>query len=315
MRLITLFLLLLCWGCNSSAPSTSHFFEKNGKIKVLSTTAIIDDMVGRVGGEYIDHIPLIYGEIDPHSYELVKGDDEKLHFAELIVGNGLNLEHGASLRAQLYNHKNVLLLGEEIKKQHPESILYVGNDVDPHIWMDVRLWSSSIDSLVEALSQLDPDHAADYRKNGQALYEEMANVDRDIYKELQAVPADVRYLVTSHDAFNYFARAYLIENGEWKERFIAPEGLAPEGQLSTQDIQRVVDHLLQYQIRVVFPESNVSRDALKKITSACQHKGLNVKISPGPLYGDAMGSSASYIEMMRHNSSILFREFMDEVRR
>src|SRR5579871_5638784 len=92
--------LLFLWGCsNSTAPSAMDpWVEQNGKLKVLSTTAMIDDVVRQIGRERIDHLPLIMGEIDPHSYELVKGDDEKLSMATLIFFNGLGLEHGASLR-------------------------------------------------------------------------------------------------------------------------------------------------------------------------------------------------------------------------
>ena len=138
----------------------------------------------------------------------------------------------------------------------------------------------------------------------------MLQAHLEVEQELHQVPADKRYLVTSHDAFHYFTRAYLREEAAWEERCVAPEGLAPEGQLSCRDIQRVVDHLCQHKIAVVFPESNVSRDALKKITSSCGHK---VRICSAPLYGDAMGmpgsGADSYLGMIRHNAKVLGEEW------
>ena len=305
--ILTIFLIFL-FGCSQThSPS---WFEKNDKIKVLSTTAMIDDLVGEIGGEHVDHRALIVGEVDPHSYELVKGDDEKIAFAHIVIGNGLNLEHGASLRYQLKQHRHVVFLGEEIQKRVPQNILRVEDSLDPHVWMDISLWAEGVDPIVAALILEDPTHAEDYKQNGEKLKQKMLQTHREIQQELRRVPAEKRFLVTSHDAFHYFTRAYLQEDSSWEERCVAPEGLAPEGQLSCQDIQRVVDHLCQHKIAVVFPESNVSRDALKKITSSCAHK---VRICSAPLYGDAMGMPGSeadnYLGMIRHNAKVLGEEW------
>lgn len=311
-------------GCS---PDASHsrkvspfesWMANNGKIKVLSTTGMIDDLVGKIGGDRVDHLPLIIGEIDPHSYELVKGDDEKLSSAQIIFSNGLGLEHGASLRYRLEHHPNSIALGNEIRKLYPDSIIKVGRDIDPHIWMDISLWALAIDPIVSTLSQIDPLHAELYKKNGEALRVVMREADREIYKGLQEIPSNKRFLVTSHDAFNYFTRHYLADdeeraNGSWKKRFDAPEGLAPEGQLSSKDIQHIIDYLCLYQIRVLFPESNVSRDSLRKIASACLEKGIEIRISREVLYGDAMGSPGSdadtYLKMIAHNAAVLEREW------
>jgi manganese/zinc/iron transport system substrate-binding protein len=292
--------------------------QDNGKLKVLSTTAIVDDLVSMVGQDRIDHLPLIIGEIDPHSYELVKGDDEKFLIADIVFANGLGLEHGASLRYRLESHENVVALGDEIYKQCPECILKADLQYDPHCWMDVSLWARAVDPIVAALSAADPEGAEVYQRNGQAVYLAMLQADQEIAEHLKAIPSSKRYLVSSHDAFNYFTKRYLAEPSEegWQNRFAAPEGLAPEGQLSVSDIQKVIDHLGLYQIGVVFPESNVSRHSLKKIISACQSKGLQVRIADDILYGDAMGSPGSdadtYLKMIWHNVHALEKEWIDE---
>jgi manganese/zinc/iron transport system substrate-binding protein len=324
----TICLSLLCclglFGCSksSSEPHTSAFeswMNDNGKIKILSTTAMIDDLVGQVGRDKIDHLALIVGEIDPHSYELVKGDDEKLSYAHVVFCNGLGLEHGASLRYRLETHPNAVALGNEVQKKYPEQILMVGGQRDPHIWMDVFLWSKTIDPIVEALSKCDPEHAEFYKKNGEELRQQMLNIDQEIFNRLQAVSPNKRFLVTSHDAFNYFTRRYLATVAErasfeaWKDRFAAPEGLAPDGQLSAADIQKIINFLCHHSIGVVFPESNVSKDSLKKIVNACREKGLSVKISQEVLYGDAMGSidsdAGTYLKIMLHNAEAIAKEW------
>lgn len=318
LHLIAACLLLSLAGCScddrsSHVQALRQWMMPNGKLKVLSTTAMINDLVKEVGGENIDGLTLIIGELDPHSYQLVKGDDEKLVFADLIFFNGLGLEHGPSLQSFLLNQFKAVALGDKIKNSDSALILSYKGQLDPHIWMDVSLWAKSVDHIVEALSQKNPAHAETFRLNGQKLVQKMMEEHINIRKELQAIPAEKRYLVTSHDAFNYFTRAYLAEDGEntalWQKRFAAPEGLAPDSQLSTTDIQEIINHLKNYHIRVIFPESNVSRDSIRKIVQASREKGMDVAIATVPLYADAMGKEGSdgdtYLKMIQHNAKTI----------
>lgn len=305
--------------CSSKTPTSSRgWFEENQKIKVLSSIAMIDDLVGRIGGDRIDHISLISGEIDPHSYELVKGDDEKIAHADILFYNGLNLEHGASLCYKMQKHPHAIAVGDEVRLKHPELILMIGETVDPHLWMDILAWSYTIDPIVDALVRADPEGASYYVANAEGLRKQMLSVHQKVYTLLQNVPEEKRFLVTSHDAFGYFTKSYLAtpeeaSNGEWKKRFAAPEGLAPDGQLSSRDIQSIMDHLLAHDIDVVFPESNVSQDSLKKIISASREKKHEVRFSKKVLYGDAMGSYddpvSSYLEMIEKNAESLVNEW------
>jgi manganese/zinc/iron transport system substrate-binding protein len=321
VRLTLLFCcLILGWACSRSqeVSETRQWMTSTGQIKVLSTTAMIDDIVKRIGGEYVNSLVLIKGDLDPHSYQLVKGDDEKFKIADVIFANGLGLEHGPSLKYNLENNPKAVALGDIILKEHPELILYVNGQPDPHIWMDISMWVRIIDPIVAALSKQDPAHAEEFKNNGDLLKMKMTQAHEEIYLLIQQIPSEKRYLVTSHDAFNYFTRAYLADDQEedqqWQNRFAAPEGLAPESQLSTADIQWIIDHLSKYQITVVFPETNVSRDSLRKIVSAAKEKGLTLRIAEEPLYSDAMGPPGSfgdtYLEMVSHNAIVIARYIM-----
>ncbi len=313
LSLLFLFLVVSC----TNAESRRHLEKdrewgvQNGKIKVLSTIAMIDELVKEVGGEYVDSITLIKGDLDPHSYQLVKGDDEKLKKADLIFFNGLGLEHGPSLQHYLYNSENAIALGNKIEKADPSLILYHKGQVDPHIWMDISLFSKAIPFIVDNLSQKDPAHKTYFEERAKHLTENMQKTHSEVKQILREVPADKRYLVTSHDAFNYFTKSYLAEDDEinsdaWQKRFAAPEGLAPESQLSVSDIQYIIDYLDKHKIHVIFPESNVSQDSIRKILQAGKEKGLDLRISNVYLYGDAMGSPGSdgdtYLKMIRHNA-------------
>jgi len=314
--LLLALIILSCSSQDLSQNSERAFYEKNSKLKVLTTTAMINDLVQRVGGDYVDSMALIQGELDPHSYELVKGDDEKFAMADLIFSNGLGLEHGLSLKQNLEKNPKVFSLGDPLLKGSG-LIITVEGQYDPHIWMDIALWMKTVDTIVNALSQKEPSHAAAYRENGKRLYQEMELADRTVYNLLQSLPSDRRYLITSHDAFNYFTRHYLAEpherdSGAWKLRFAAPEGLAPDAQLSVFDIQEIIDYAACNNVCVVFPESNVSRDSLKKIIDAGGKKGLKLQMSPETLYGDAMGPPGSdggtYIKMIEHDAAVIFKE-------
>ena len=299
--------LIACclFGCSKKEESSlDQWMGQDERVRVLSTTAMVGDLVEQIGGEHIAHEVLIRGAMDPHSYELVKGDDEKLQRADLVFASGLGLEHGASLKYAL--NERAIEVTDRIAK---EKLLEIGGVVDPHIWMDVSLWKETVDPIVEALSKCDPAHASLFVKNGESVKEQMDLLDQTVFEKMQAVPSEKRYLVTSHDAFNYFARRYLACEGEWEERFKAPEGLAPDGQLGLGDLQEILDHIAKYKIRFLFTESNVSVDSLMKIHSVAKQKGLTVHFAKSPLYGDSMegeeGSVANYREMVEHNANVI----------
>lgn len=302
-----------CNNENSCHRMTEEWMKPSSKLKVLSTIAMINDLVQAIGSQFIDPAILIKGDLDPHSYQIVKGDDEKLACADLIFFSGLGLEHGPSLQGYLLSHSKAVGLGDRLIGENPPLLLYFRGQPDPHIWMDISLWARIVPYIVDALSKKDPLHAEVYQKNAEKLLKSMMEIHDQVKDELQKIPQAKRYLVTSHDAFNYFTRAYLAEQGEdekaWSKRFAAPEGLAPESQISTTDIQAIITHLGHYKIQVIFPESNVNRDSIKKIVEAGKQKGLTVYLSQIPLYADAMGKEGSdgdtYLKMIQHNAKII----------
>ncbi|MBP7074744.1 MAG: zinc ABC transporter substrate-binding protein [Rhabdochlamydiaceae bacterium] len=297
-------------GCQNSSSQLEDWRVPSSKIKVLCTTPIIDDLVARIGGERIQHLSLMDRSMDPHSYELVKGDDEKFTVAKLVFCNGLGLEHSASLKAKLQEHPHAVALGDEIHKNNSSLILHHQGQADPHIWLDVDLWKKTIDPIVSHLISADPEGREYYEARGNQVEKELFDLDAWLESTLKSIPQEKRYLVTSHDAFNYFTRRYLGQEGVWKDRFCAPEGLAPDGQLGFQDLQRVIDHLQKNRIRTLFSETNVSQDSLKKIADICREKGILVEISTESLFSDTLADSnlnpLTYEEMMKHNALLLY---------
>jgi len=306
-----LLLLLSCslLGC-SKRNNEREWWNYNSKLKILSTISMIHDFVQEIGGEYVDAAVLIRGELDPHSYELVKGDDEKFERATIVFCNGLGLEHSLSLRQKIATHPCSIAVADILLKKEPSLLLCVENQYDPHVWMDITLWMHIIEPIVHALAEADPDHALIYEQRGRLLSERLEQTDRVLYQKMQAIPSELRYLITSHDAFHYFTRRYLANPNEmnWKERCAAPEGLAPESQLSITDIYEIVHLIEKRRVPVLFPESNMSKDALRKIVKVGLEKGYYITLSKEPLYGDSMGSATSYLDMMSHNVRVITEE-------
>lgn len=312
-------LLLTLFACGTPEPSSLDLWiESNDKVRVLCTIAMINDVVEAIGGDAVHCLTLIDHELDPHSYELVKGDDEKLAAADMIVYNGLGLEHAPALRTLLEGSPKALSVGDAVRKVSPSEILFVDIMPDPHIWMDISLWSQTIDPIKDRLVQLVPEQRSAIEKRAEDLRQRMLKAHGEIKEMLSQIPENRRYIVTSHDAFAYFCRAYLREGNEtdWRRRCQAPEGLAPDGQLSPLDIDRIVKHLEKHSISVIFSESNVNQDSIRKVVDAGSSLGLKIRISENSLYGDSMGPHESkgdgYLKMISHNARVIHGEILRE---
>lgn len=307
------FLVLICLAFCSCNATKNEKTVDNGKLKVLSTVAQISDVVKDIGGPFIECSSLIEGDLDPHTYEMVKGDDEKFQKADLVFYNGLGLENGHSLAHYLEKNQKAVGVGNWILEQQPSLILQMQGQYDPHIWLDVSLWNRIIDPIEKALCEKDPEHAAVFKENAANLRKKMLEADLAFYEKLQLISQEKRFLITGHDAFHYFTRRYLASQDElvddkWKIRSQAPEGLSPDSELSIADIAAVLAHIETYKISVIFPESNLNIDSLNKIVDVFRKKGGNLRLSSRPLYADSMGKGNTYLMMMKHNVEVIAEE-------
>jgi len=305
--------LLITVGCRQPGRDRFHrWLEENDKLKVLCTTAFVGELVQAVGGADLNVILLIPHQSDPHSYQLVKGDDEKFRRADCIFYSGLNLEHRGALARYLSSHNAVSVT----TKLTTDEIIMDGVTVDPHVWLDLSLWSKGVDCIVETLSKKKTEHQNLYKENGKRVKESLLFLHKKIYSLLQAVPNERRYLVTTHNAYQYFSRAYLATqeekvSGEWKRRCMAPEGLAPESQINTRDLYAVVEYILEHKTPIVFAEYGMNRDSLEKVVASARSRGCEISIAKESLYSDSIpGSMVSdeqmtHEEMLEHNARVI----------
>jgi manganese/zinc/iron transport system substrate-binding protein len=166
------------------------------------------------------------------------------------------------------------------------------------------LWSRCLETIVDRLSQAEPAHAAEFEANAQAYRLQLKKIDDYARQSLASIPPDQRYLVTAHDAFSYFARAYGLE-----ERSV--QGITTESEPGVQDINALVDFLVQHKIPTLFVEVTVNAANLRAVVEGARQRGWNVKLADEVLFSDSMGASGTYegtyIGMIDHNVTAITR--------
>ena len=291
-------------GCQDSRPDAVLEREDKRIITVVTTTTQVTDMVKEVGGVDVEVIGLMGPSVDPHLYKPTANDVALLRRADAIFFSGLMLEgRMADLFVKMARRgADVYAVTEAIpedKLLEPEG--FAGH-WDPHVWFDPTIWVQCIDVAVKGLSEVDPVHAEPYQERGAALKATYLAVHEWVQERIKSLPSGQRILVTSHDAFNYFGRAYGLQ-------VVAVQGISTVTEAGLADIARMIDFIKQHQVKAIFVESSVSPAAIERIS-----KDAGVQIG-GELFSDAMGlpghmvigpdgssyDEGTWIGMMKHN--------------
>lgn len=272
----TLGIVLAVCAISASFDATA---AESKKIKITATTSMVADLVEQVGGDRVTVDHLMGPGVDPHLYKTTAGDVTRLSRADVIFYSGLKLEGrmGDVFTSMANSGKKVFPVTDTIpRKKLLEPAQFEGH-YDPHVWFDVEMWSECIPAIVKGLSETDPAGKAVYEKNGAALKERMLALNKWCIEKAKELPKERRILVTSHDAYNYFGRAYGFE-------VVAIQGVSTVTEASLSDISKMVDFIKSQKVKAIFVESSVSPTTIKRVS-----KDANVKIG-GELFSDAMGA-------------------------
>ena len=272
---------------------------ESGPIKVVATTTIVADLVARIGGEDVALQALMGPGVDPHLYKPSAGDVWRLSSARAVFSSGLHLEGKMGEVFAEMSRRDVTTVA--VADCIPESRLIRSEGFagvhDPHVWFDVTLWSLAAQCVADGLAGLDPEHAAAYRGRAEDYLGELAALDRWVREQAAAVPEERRVLVTAHDAFSYFARAYGFE-------VRGLMGVSTAAEAAAADVQQLAELIAERQIPAVFVESSVPPRFIKALCEAVAARGFEVAIG-GSLYSDALGDAggpaATYPGMVRSN--------------
>lgn len=281
------------------------FFSLNlayaSPIKVVTTTNIVHELVLQIGGDKIQAEALMGPGVDPHFYKATFGDMRKLAHADIVFYNGLHLEgRMQSVFDNLSSMKPVVGLGYAIE-QH--QLLKENDIIDPHFWLDVRLWRQAMDEVVLRLTELAPQHADYFDARADMYLNELNQLDQWIRQQISTIPESRRLLISAHNAFGYYGAAYNIE-------VLGLQGINTTTEYGLQDLRHLKDVIKKRKIKAVFIESSVSERAIESLIAGVNAEGGKVALG-GQLYSDALGSTksgaGSYIGMMRYNTRTIVK--------
>ncbi len=305
-----LLLSLLLSACSPASGESADDDLANRPIRAVATTGMITDIVQNVGGERVDVTGLMGPGVDPHLYKATESNVMTLQNADIIFYNGLHLEAQLTGIFERMNDSGIRTVAvtdgvdRSLLMAPPE---FAGN-YDPHVWFDVSMWMSAVETVRDALAELDPEHAATYNDNAAAFLVELEALHAYVQEQAARVPAEQRVLVTAHDAFNYFGRAYGFE-------VRGLQGISTESEAGTADVQQLADFIADRQIPAIFVESSVPQRSIEAVQAAVQSRGFSVEIG-GQLFSDAMGNpgtpEGTYLGMVRHNIDTIVGALLGE---
>lgn len=272
--------------------------------KVTCTVGMVTDIVREIAGDKADVSGIIGESIDPHTYQPTRDDIVALTNADIVFYNGRLLEGKMTdTLIKVGRQHPVFAVTDGIPDDQLLSPPEFEGHYDPHVWMDVSLWRKCAAFCATTLREFDPDNAALYESNHRDLDARMAALDAYVRDVVSTIPRDRRVLVTAHDAFNYFGRAYDVD-----VRGI--QGISTESEAGIKDINRLVNLIVDRRIAAVFVESSVSQKNVTALVEGAAARGHTVTIG-GTLFSDAMGRSGAYegtyIGMIDHNATTIVR--------
>jgi manganese/zinc/iron transport system substrate-binding protein len=256
---------------------------------VLATTTVVADLVRQVGGDRVAVDSLMGPGIDPHSYRATPRDADRLAGARLVVASGLHLEGKlAALLTRLARRVPTTAVADSLPR---EELLPVADGLfDPHVWFDARLWSKCVPAVVAALGKIDPEGRESYEARGTEYVRRLEAVDARLRERLASIPRQRRVLVTAHDAFRYFGRAYDVE-------VVGVQGTSTESEAGLADVNRLVDLLVTRGIPAVFVETSVSDRNVTALREGARSRGQEVALG-GRLHSDSLGGPGSGAETL-----------------
>ncbi|HZG57587.1 metal ABC transporter solute-binding protein, Zn/Mn family [Paenibacillus sp.] len=284
-------------GCSGAAPTAGD--GGHGKLRVTTTIGQITDLVENVGGEHVQVVGIMPPGVDPHLYKATQGDISKFEDADIIFYNGLHLEGKMTeVFEEMAERKPTIAVAETIE---PASLIEVsdngGKAYDPHIWFDVRLWMVAAETVKDELSRLDPENAAAYEANAAAYAAELEKLDAYVRETIAGIPKERRVLVTAHDAFGYFGKAYDIE-------VRGLQGISTASEAGSKDVTDLRDYLVAKKIKAIFVETSVSDRSITAVIEGARELGHDIA-EGGTLYSDAMGEAGTpegtYLGMVKYN--------------
>lgn len=294
-----LFISILIFGITitSCTKTNKNVKDTDAKPSVVTTTGMIADAAKNIGGDLVEVTALMGAGVDPHLYKASAKDVDRLAKAKLILYGGLHLEGKMSDVLKKFGElKPTLAVSENI----PTERLLGGENQglhDPHVWFDVELWMVAVSAVRDSLISLLPEETEQFEANYTEYAAKLAELHRYMKEKSAEVPEDMRIMITAHDAFEYFGKAYGFE-------VRGLQGISTVSEAGTRDVQDLASFIAKKKIPAIFVESSVPKKNIEALQAAVHARGWDVEIG-GELFSDAMGDTGTfegtYVGMLTHN--------------
>ena len=291
-KILFILAIIIFIGCKNTS-------SESGKIKVVTTTTMLTDLVQNIGGDLIEINGLMGAGVDPHLYKASEGDVSKLHNADIIFYNGLHLEGKLVEVFEKMNlkDKSTISLGGYLDTTQLIGSDYFASNYDPHVWFNIQFFKEFSNKVTEVLAEKDPENAAKFVENEKTYIQKLDALEKEISSIIEKLPIEKRILVTAHDAFNYFGKQYGFQ-------VVGLQGLSTATEAGVQDVQKLSTFIIENKVKSIFVESSVPQRTIEALQAAVISKGHDVSIG-GSLYSDALGSTGTiegtYIGMFQYN--------------
>ncbi|MBS4762274.1 zinc ABC transporter substrate-binding protein [Carnobacteriaceae bacterium zg-ZUI252] len=295
--------VLLLVGCTTqNAPANTS--NQSTKPNVTVTTSFLKDMVKQLAGDAVTVESLIPAGEDPHLYIAKASDLKKLQNAKLVLYHGLHFE-GKMVDAL---EKSGTAVSKEFPKDQLQTLDEDGEVVtDPHFWFNIKLYKLAVETASKELVKLLPNEADKIKANTTAYLKQLDELDAWIKAELAKIPEETRYLITPHDAFNYFSKAYGVS-------VHAPQGVSTDSEVDNKAMIETVDLIIAKKVKAIFAESTTNPERMEKLKAAVEAKGGSVTVVRGDgeeLLSDSLAPEGekgdTYIEMYKHNINLMVK--------
>ncbi len=278
--------------------------QTDSPIEVVATVGMVADIVREVGGSRVAVSQLMGPGVDPHLYRGSRDDVRDILAADMVFYSGLLLEGKLTdTLEKVARRKPVIAI---TKVLDPASVLTeddASGHSDPHVWMDVNAWAKCVAAVRDALIEFDPANAEQFTLAASTYQTKLLALHQYGVEVIATVPRSGRVLITSHDAFQYFGRAYELE-------VYGVQGLSTDSEAGLKQINTLVDTIVSRRVAAVFVESSVPRKSILAVVDGAASRGHRVVIG-GELFSDAMGAAdtyeGTYIGMLDHNLTIVAR--------
>lgn len=273
--------------------------KDNGKLNIVTTTSMITDLVQNIGGDAVNVQGLMGSGVDPHLYKASEGDVTKLVNADIIFYNGLHLEGKLVdvFEKMGSQTKTPISLAASLDKSKLIGSEFFASNYDPHVWFDIDFFKEFAKKVTNVLTEKDPKNAEIFKENQKRYLSDLDKLKKDVQEVVNMLPANKRILVTAHDAFNYFGKAYSF-------KVVGLQGISTATEAGVQDVQKLAEFIIEYNIKAIFIESSVPKRTIEALQEAVKSKDHDVVIG-GTLYSDALGNAGTpegtYLGMYRYN--------------